>query len=83
MAGPRKKRGPVLKWGAVALSGVFPFLAIALLPVGAIVVWLNELFDRLGPLGLLVFEILYIVTAVLLGPAWLLADVYRRVGIPY
>lgn len=73
MAGAKKKRGPVLKWGAVALSGVFPFIAIALLPVGAIVVRLNELFDRLGTLGILVFEILYIVTAVLLGPAWLLA----------
>jgi uncharacterized membrane protein YdjX (TVP38/TMEM64 family) len=71
MAGA-KKRGPVWKWGAIALSGIFPFIAIALLPVGAIVVRLNELFDRLGPLGLLVFEILYIVNALLLGPAWLL-----------
>lgn len=60
------------KWAAVALSGVFPFIAIALLPVGAIVVRLNELFDRLGPLGLLVFVILYVVNAALLGPAWLL-----------
>ncbi|MDQ5857837.1 MAG: VTT domain-containing protein [Acidobacteriota bacterium] len=67
------KRGPAWKWGAVALSGVFPFIAIALLPVAAIVGRLNGLFDRLGPIGLLVFEILYVVNAVLLGPAWLLA----------
>ncbi|HZI65915.1 MAG TPA: VTT domain-containing protein [Thermoanaerobaculia bacterium] len=69
----KAKRGPAWKWAAVALSGVFPFIAIALLPVGAIVVYLNAFFDRMGPLGLLVFEILYVVTAVLLGPAWLLA----------
>lgn len=68
-----RRRSPVWKWAAVGLSGVFPFIAIALLPVGAIVVRLNEIFDRLGPLGLLVFEILYVVVAVLLGPAWLLA----------
>ena len=68
-----RKKGPVWKWAAVALSGVFPFIAIALLPVGAIVVGLNGLFGRLGPLGLLVFEILYVVNAVLLGPAWLFA----------
>lgn len=67
------RRRPVWKWAAVALSGVFPFIAIAILPVGATVVRLNEIFDRLGPLGLVVFEILYIVNAVLLGPAWLLA----------
>lgn len=73
MAGVKRKRGPVLKWGAVALSGVFPFIAIALLPVAAIVGYLNGVFDRLGPIGLLVFEILYVVNAVLLGPAWLLA----------
>ena len=69
----KAKRGPAWKWGAVALSGLFPFIAIALLPVAAIVVWLNALFERLGPLGLLVFEVLYVVVAVLLGPAWLLA----------
>ena len=68
-----RAKGPVWKWAAVALSGVFPFIAIALLPVGAIVVALNGLFGRLGPLGLLVFEILYVVNAVLLGPAWLFA----------
>jgi|SRR5688572_2316056 len=68
-----RAKGPVWKWAAVALSGVFPFIAIALLPVGAIVVGLNGLFGRLGPLGLIVFEILYVVNAVLLGPAWLLA----------
>lgn len=68
-----RRRRPAWKWAAVALSGVFPFVAIALLPVGAIVVRLNEFFDRVGPLGLLVFEILYVVNAVLLGPAWLLA----------
>ena len=53
-----RAKGPVWKWAAVALSGVFPFIAIALLPVGAIVVALNGLFGRLGPLGLIVFEIL-------------------------
>lgn len=69
----KAKRGPAWKWAAVALSGVFPFIAIALLPVAPIVVRLNELFDRLGALGLAVFELLYVVVAVLLGPAWLLA----------
>lgn len=69
----KRRRRPVWKWAAVALSGVFPFVAIALLPVAPIVVELNQLFDRLGPLGLVVFELLYVVNAVLLGPAWLLA----------
>lgn len=68
-----RKPRPAWKWAAVALSGVFPFLAIALLPVSAIVVELDRLFDRLGPLGFIVFEILYVVNALLLGPAWLLA----------
>jgi len=72
MRNAKERRGPEWKWAAIALSGVFPFIAIALLPVGAIVGRLNEIFDRLGPIGLLVFEILYVVNAVLLGPAWLL-----------
>jgi uncharacterized membrane protein YdjX (TVP38/TMEM64 family) len=58
---------------AMVVTIAFPFLVITLLPVGKVVVWSNEVLDRLGPLAIVVFIVAYIANAVLLGPAWLFA----------
>jgi uncharacterized membrane protein YdjX (TVP38/TMEM64 family) len=58
---------------ATVLTIAFPFLVIALLPVGKVVVKLDQILDRLGPLAIIVFVLVYILDAVALGPAWLFA----------
>ena len=58
---------------ATVITIAFPFLVITLLPVGRLVTKLDALLDRTGPLGMVVFVVLYVIDAVLLGPAWLFA----------
>jgi uncharacterized membrane protein YdjX (TVP38/TMEM64 family) len=58
---------------ATVITITFPFLVIALLPVGRLVTKLDALLDRTGAFGMVVFVVLYVVDAVLLGPAWLFA----------
>ena len=62
-------------WKIVAgsLTIAFPFLVITLLPVGKVVAKLDSLFDRLGPLAIVAFILIYVLDAVILGPAWLFA----------
>lgn len=57
----------------LAVSAVFPFIAMNLLPIASIVTWLDAFLGRLGPWGIAVFVLIYVVDALLLGPAWLLA----------
>jgi uncharacterized membrane protein YdjX (TVP38/TMEM64 family) len=66
-------RRAATKWIAVVLTIAFPFLAITLLPIGPLVTKLDVLLDRLGPFAMIVFGALYVVDALVLGPAWLLA----------
>ncbi len=58
---------------ATVLTITFPFLVILLLPVGKVVAKLDDVLDRLGPYAITVFMAVYIVDAVVLGPAWLFA----------
>jgi uncharacterized membrane protein YdjX (TVP38/TMEM64 family) len=58
---------------ATVITIAFPFLVITLLPVGRVVTKLDALLDRMGPYGMVVFVVLYVIDAVLLGPAWLFA----------
>jgi len=58
---------------ATVITIAFPFLIITLLPVGRVVTKLDALLDRAGPYGIVIFVVLYIIDAVLLGPAWLFA----------
>ena len=58
---------------ATVLTITFPFLVILLLPVGKVVEKLDQILDRLGPYAIAVFMAVYIVDAVVLGPAWLFA----------
>jgi len=60
-------------WIVLAVSGAFPFVAMRFMPVAAIVVWLDEMVQRLGPFGMVVFTLIYVVDALLFGPAWLFA----------
>lgn len=62
-------------WKVLAgfLTIAFPFLMITLLPVGKVVSKLDVLFDRLGPWAMVVFAIVYVIDALILGPAWLFA----------
>jgi uncharacterized membrane protein YdjX (TVP38/TMEM64 family) len=63
----------VWKVSAGFLTIAFPFLVITLLPVGKVITKLDALFDRLGPYAMIVFALVYVVDALALGPAWLLA----------
>ena len=58
---------------ATVITIAFPFLVITLLPVGRVVTKLDALLDRTGAFGMVVFVVLYVIDAVLLGPAWLFA----------
>ena len=62
-------------WKVLAgvLTIAFPFLVITLLPVGKLVSKLDVLLDRLGPFAMVGFVVLYIIDALILGPAWLFA----------
>jgi uncharacterized membrane protein YdjX (TVP38/TMEM64 family) len=62
-------------WKVLAgfLTIAFPFLVITLLPVGKVVTKLDVLLDRLGPFAMVVFVVLYVIDALILGPAWLFA----------
>jgi uncharacterized membrane protein YdjX (TVP38/TMEM64 family) len=62
-------------WKALAafLTIAFPFLVITLLPVGKLVTKFDALLDRLGPFAMIGFVVIYVVDALVLGPAWLLA----------
>jgi uncharacterized membrane protein YdjX (TVP38/TMEM64 family) len=59
--------------GAFLLTIAFPVLMISLLPVDRLVVKLDSLLNRLGPFAMVVFALLYVVDALVLGPAWLFA----------
>ena len=58
---------------ATVVTIAFPFLIIAFLPVGKVVVKLDQILDRLGPFAIVAFVLVYIINAVALGPAWLFA----------
>jgi uncharacterized membrane protein YdjX (TVP38/TMEM64 family) len=58
---------------ATVITIAFPFLVITLLPVGRVVTKLDALLDKTGPFGMVIFVVLYVIDAVLLGPAWLFA----------
>lgn len=58
---------------AAVLTIAFPFLVITLLPVGKVVAKLDVLLDRMGPFAMVVFVVLYVIDALILGPAWLFA----------
>ena len=58
---------------ATVVTIAFPFLIIAFLPIGKVVVKLDQILDRLGPFAIVAFVLVYIVNAVALGPAWLFA----------
>jgi uncharacterized membrane protein YdjX (TVP38/TMEM64 family) len=58
---------------ATVITIAFPFLVITLLPVGRVVTKLDALLDRTGPFGMVIFVVLYVIDAILLGPAWLFA----------
>ena len=58
---------------ATVVTIAFPFLIIAFLPVGKVVVKLDQILDRLGPFAIVAFVLAYIINAVALGPAWLFA----------
>jgi uncharacterized membrane protein YdjX (TVP38/TMEM64 family) len=58
---------------ATVVTIAFPFLIIAFLPIGKVVVKLDQILDRLGPFAIVVFVLAYIINAVALGPAWLFA----------
>src|SRR6266508_5366546 len=62
-------------WKALAgcLTIGFPFLGITLLAVGRLVTKFDVLLDRLGPFAMIGFIVIYVVDALVLGPAWLLA----------
>jgi uncharacterized membrane protein YdjX (TVP38/TMEM64 family) len=62
-------------WKVLAgfLTIAFPFLVITLLPVGKLVTKFDVLLDRLGPFAMIGFVVIYVVDALVLGPAWLLA----------
>ena len=62
-------------WKVLAgiLTIAFPFIVITLLPVGRLVSKLDVLLDRMGPFAMIGFAVLYVVDALLLGPAWLFA----------
>jgi uncharacterized membrane protein YdjX (TVP38/TMEM64 family) len=71
---PKKSLGRrIIQILATVITITFPFLVITLLPVGRVVTKLDALLDRMGPFGMVVFVVLYVVDAVLLGPAWLFA----------
>lgn len=61
------------KWIAGVLTITFPLLVITLLPVGTLVARFDVLLQRLGPWAMISFALIYVVNAVVLGPAWLLA----------
>lgn len=58
---------------AGVLTIAFPLLMITLLPVGKVVSKLDVLLDRLGSWAIVVFALIYVIDALLLGPAWLFA----------
>jgi uncharacterized membrane protein YdjX (TVP38/TMEM64 family) len=72
---PKKQSTWQKVWKVIAgfLTIAFPFLVITLLPVGKVITKLDALFDRLGPYAMIVFALVYVVDALALGPAWLLA----------
>jgi uncharacterized membrane protein YdjX (TVP38/TMEM64 family) len=73
MAKPKSLWQKIWKISAGILAIAFPFLVITLLPVGKVVTRLDVLLDRLGPFAMVVFALIYIVDALILGPAWLFA----------
>ena len=74
-ATPPKKslRRRIMQVLAMVITIAFPFLVITLLPVGRVVAKLDQLLDRLGPLAIISFVVLYVLDALVLGPAWLFA----------
>jgi uncharacterized membrane protein YdjX (TVP38/TMEM64 family) len=72
-SGPKSIWKRITQSLATVVTIAFPFLVITLLPVGKVVVKLDEILDRLGPLAIAVFVVVYILDAVALGPAWLFA----------
>jgi len=73
MAKPQTLWQKIWKILAGILTIAFPFLVITLLPVGKVVTKLDALLDRLGPFAMVGFGLLYILDALILGPAWLFA----------
>jgi uncharacterized membrane protein YdjX (TVP38/TMEM64 family) len=73
MAKPQTLWQKVWKVLAGILTIAFPFLVITLLPIGKVVTYLESLLDRLGPFAMVVFAVIYVVDALILGPAWLFA----------
>ncbi|HLN81351.1 MAG TPA: TVP38/TMEM64 family protein [Thermoanaerobaculia bacterium] len=72
---PKKQTVWQRAWKVLAgvVTIAFPFLVITLLPVGKVVTKLDVLLDRLGPFAMIGFAALYILDALILGPAWLFA----------
>lgn len=72
---PKKQTHWQRIWKVLAgvLTIAFPFLVITLLPVGKLVAKFDVLLDRLGPFAMVAFVVLYVVDAIILGPAWLFA----------
>lgn len=72
---PKKRALWQKVWKVLAgfLTIAFPFLVITLLPVGKVVSKLDVLFDRLGPWAMVAFVVIYVIDALILGPAWLFA----------
>lgn len=73
MAKPQTIWQKIWKVLAGIVTIAFPFLVIALLPVGKVVTKLDVLLDRLGPYAMVVFLVAYVIDALILGPAWLFA----------
>ena len=73
MAKPQTLWQKIWKILAGILTIAFPLLVITLLPVGKVVTKLDVLLDRLGPFAMIVFALIYVVDALILGPAWLFA----------
>lgn len=72
---PKKQTVWQKAWKVLAgvLTIAFPFLVITLLPVDKVVAQLDVLLARLGPFAMIGFAVLYILDALILGPAWLFA----------
>lgn len=60
------------RWGALVLLAVALVVAARVLPVKEWVGDFNVWVQRLGPKGMVLYGLVYVVVAVLLGPAWLL-----------
>jgi uncharacterized membrane protein YdjX (TVP38/TMEM64 family) len=72
---PKKQTVWQKAWKVLAgvLTIAFPFLVITILPVDKVVAQLDVLLGRLGPFAMIGFAVLYILDALILGPAWLFA----------